>query len=193
MLKCWNGHSHSAWVSLEGLEEPAFAQIEAQMLEGGVTREDPGTDERDPGRTGTAIANAGPRRRDKAHLKFVASQTCLVCGRNPSDPHHLRFVQPACSTVSSATKTRFHCAAATIAMLIAWETKLRWKNVRIDPLAAALQFWSKTRVRTNPSQSAGDTEAGITAMERGSQSAASLCIHYQQARRRSVRSRMRVT
>ena len=38
---------------------------------------------------------AEPRRlRDKAHLRFVASQPCLVCGRQPSDPHHLRFAQP---------------------------------------------------------------------------------------------------
>jgi hypothetical protein len=35
-----------------------------------------------------------PRRhRDKAHLKFVASQPCLVCGRSPADAHHLRFTQ----------------------------------------------------------------------------------------------------
>jgi hypothetical protein len=41
------------------------------------------------------LAIAEPRRlRDKAHLKFVASQPCLVCGRQPSDPHHLRFAQP---------------------------------------------------------------------------------------------------
>ena len=41
------------------------------------------------------LAIAEPKRlRDKAHLKFVASQPCLVCGRQPSDPHHLRFAQP---------------------------------------------------------------------------------------------------
>src|SRR5258708_31055218 len=35
-----------------------------------------------------------PRRhRDKTHLKFVASQPCLVCGRSPADAHHLRFTQ----------------------------------------------------------------------------------------------------
>jgi hypothetical protein len=35
-----------------------------------------------------------PRRhRDKSHLKFVASQPCLVCGRSPADAHHLRFTQ----------------------------------------------------------------------------------------------------
>src|SRR5262249_688108 len=40
------------------------------------------------------LAIAEPKRlRDKAHLKFVASQPCLVCGRQPSDPHHLRFAQ----------------------------------------------------------------------------------------------------
>ncbi len=36
-----------------------------------------------------------PRRiRDKEHLKFVSRQACLVCGREPSEPHHLRFAQP---------------------------------------------------------------------------------------------------
>ena len=36
-----------------------------------------------------------PRRiRDKEHLKAVAQQPCLVCGRSPSHAHHLTFVQP---------------------------------------------------------------------------------------------------
>ena len=43
----------------------------------------------------SVLAIAEPKRlRDKAHLKFIASQPCLVCGRQPSDPHHLRFAQP---------------------------------------------------------------------------------------------------
>ena len=43
----------------------------------------------------SVLALAEPkRRRDKSHLRFVASQPCLVCGRHPSDPHHLRFAQP---------------------------------------------------------------------------------------------------
>ena len=38
---------------------------------------------------------AAPRRyRNKDHLRFVVQQPCLVCGRTPSDPHHLRFMQP---------------------------------------------------------------------------------------------------
>jgi ERF superfamily protein len=31
------------------------------------------------------------RRRDKMHLRLVALQPCLICGRTPSDAHHLRF------------------------------------------------------------------------------------------------------
>ena len=36
---------------------------------------------------------AARRLRDKAHLRFVAKQPCLVCGRQPCDAHHLRFAQ----------------------------------------------------------------------------------------------------
>src|SRR5215213_4383346 len=34
------------------------------------------------------------RRRDKRHLDYVSSKPCLVCGRAPSDAHHLRFAEP---------------------------------------------------------------------------------------------------
>lgn len=33
------------------------------------------------------------RHRDRKHLRFVAGQPCVVCGRQPCDPHHLRFAQ----------------------------------------------------------------------------------------------------
>ena len=49
-----------------------------------------------PGRIDKSVLTiAEPKRlRDKAHLRFVALQPCLVCGRQPSDPHHFRFAQP---------------------------------------------------------------------------------------------------
>src|SRR6202042_2798986 len=34
------------------------------------------------------------RLRDKEHCKFVSRQPCVVCGRTPTNPHHLRFAQP---------------------------------------------------------------------------------------------------
>lgn len=40
------------------------------------------------------LAIPEPRRlRDKQHLRFVARQPCLICGRQPCDAHHLRFAQ----------------------------------------------------------------------------------------------------
>src|SRR5207247_6029933 len=45
---------------------------------------------------GDAIRALGKtvRLRDKDHRRFVLRQACLVCGRVPSDPHHLTFTQP---------------------------------------------------------------------------------------------------
>jgi hypothetical protein len=35
-----------------------------------------------------------PRRiRDRDHIRYVMKEPCLICGRRPSDPHHLRFAQ----------------------------------------------------------------------------------------------------
>ena len=43
----------------------------------------------------SVLAVAAPRRyRNREHLRYVAKQPCLICGRKPSDPHHLRFLQP---------------------------------------------------------------------------------------------------
>ena len=40
------------------------------------------------------LVHPEPRRfRDKEHVRFVANQPCLICGRRPSDAHHLRFAQ----------------------------------------------------------------------------------------------------
>jgi hypothetical protein len=46
----------------------------------------------DPGRR--RIRPKTIRLRDKDHRKFVSTQPCVVCGRTPVDPHHLRFAQP---------------------------------------------------------------------------------------------------
>jgi hypothetical protein len=43
----------------------------------------------------SVLALPAPRRiRDREHVKSVAKQPCLVCGRIPADAQHLRFAQP---------------------------------------------------------------------------------------------------
>ena len=42
----------------------------------------------------SVLALPEPRRvRDRGHVKSVARRPCLICGRQPSDVHHLRFTQ----------------------------------------------------------------------------------------------------
>jgi hypothetical protein len=50
-----------------------------------------------PGTSGTRrrrVAAKTIRLRDKEHCKFVASQPGIVCGRMPTEAHHIRFAQP---------------------------------------------------------------------------------------------------
>src|SRR5262249_51795605 len=43
----------------------------------------------------SVLVLATPRRyRNPEHLRYVAQQACLICGRKQSDPHHLRYLQP---------------------------------------------------------------------------------------------------
>lgn len=40
------------------------------------------------------IGRSPRQQRDAAHLRFVVKQPCLICGRQLSDAHHLRFARP---------------------------------------------------------------------------------------------------
>jgi hypothetical protein len=99
-----------------------------------------------PGIDKSVLAFPEPRRiRDKEHLKFVAMQPCLVCGRSPSDAHHIRFAQlralgrkvsdeftvPLCRTHHREVHRRGNEQA--------W-----WETVSVDPLAEARRLWLST-------------------------------------------------
>jgi hypothetical protein len=46
------------------------------------------------------------RIRDREHVRSVAKQACLVCGRRPADAHHLRFAQSR--ALSRKVSDEFH-------------------------------------------------------------------------------------
>jgi ERF superfamily/Putative HNHc nuclease len=93
------------------------------------------------------LAISEPRRlRDKAHLKFVASQACLICGREPSDPHHLGFAQPRAlgrkvsdEYVVPLCRTH-HREVHRAGKEINW-----WKKYSLEPLTVASALWARTR------------------------------------------------
>ena len=90
---------------------------------------------------------AEPKRlRDKAHLKFVASQPCLVCGRQPSDPHHVRFAQPrAIGLKVSDEFTVPLCRGHHRQLHQAGNEKTWWERMEIDALQIARGLWEQTR------------------------------------------------
>ena len=87
-----------------------------------------------------------PRRlRDKRHREFVAAQPCVVCGRQPSDAHHLRFTQPrALSRKVSDEFTVPLCRTHHREVHRAGKEPQWWANLNIEPLAMAENFWSQT-------------------------------------------------
>ena len=97
------------------------------------------------------------RHRNREHLRYVAQQPCLVCGRKPSDPHHLRFAQPRAlgrkaSDEFAVPLCRIHHRLLhRVGNEGAW-----WQEVGIDPLNAARKLWKRTRLdRPKPDSANG--------------------------------------
>jgi hypothetical protein len=88
-----------------------------------------------------------PRRhRDKAHLKFVASQPCLVCGRSPADAHHLRFTQPrAMGRKVSDEFTVPLCRTHHRDNHRFGDEEAWWASSSINPVEVSRKLWVSTR------------------------------------------------
>ncbi len=112
----------------------------------------------DPGAAGVkpsgrrSVAVKTIRLRDKEHCKFVAFQPCVVCGRTPSEAHHIRFAQPRARPQGSATNTKFQSAGSTTGSYTVTATKPHGGPVAvsIDPMPIALELWRRTRVAESP-------------------------------------------
>ncbi len=94
----------------------------------------------------TLPINAPRRSRDKDHLRYVASQPCLVCGRSPGHAHHVRYAQPrAMGRKVSDEWTVPLCATHHRALHTVGEEEKWWKELRVDPIAHAEQLWGENR------------------------------------------------
>jgi hypothetical protein len=96
----------------------------------------------------SVLALPAPRRiRDREHVKSVAKQPCLVCGRRPADAHHLRFAQsPALGRKVSDEFTVPLCRGHHREVHRCRDESVWWTKTGIDAAAAARVFWLKTSV-----------------------------------------------
>jgi hypothetical protein len=95
----------------------------------------------------STLTVAAPRRyRNREHLRYVAQQACLLCGRKPSDPHHLSFTQPRAlgrkvSDEFAVPLCRGHHRAAHRSR----DERAWWRQAGIDPIKVARRLWKATR------------------------------------------------
>jgi hypothetical protein len=109
------------------------------------------TESTDPGRAKgidkSILTVAAPRRyRNREHLRYVAQQACLVCGRKPSDPHHLGFTQPR--ALGSKVSDEFAvplCRGHHRAVHRSRDERAWWRQTGIDPIQVARKLWKETR------------------------------------------------
>jgi hypothetical protein len=95
---------------------------------------------------GAAALMKSVRKRDKAHRDFVCSQPCLICGRRPSDAHHIRFGQPrALGRKVSDEFTVPLCRVHHRDLHRRSDEKTWWEAANIEPMEIAERLWSKTR------------------------------------------------
>src|ERR1700683_3005351 len=96
----------------------------------------------------SALPLSEPRRyRDRAHLEFVASQPCLLCGRQPSDAHHLRFMQPRAMALRVSDEFAVPlCRAHHRTVHRHGDEAAWWKSAGIDPAVMAQRLWQDTRL-----------------------------------------------
>jgi ERF superfamily len=102
----------------------------------------------------TALPLSEPRRyRDRPHLEFVAAQPCLLCGRQPCDAHHLRFMQPR--ALGRRVSDEFAvplCRTHHRALHRHGDEAAWWTAANIDAVTMAHRLWQHTRLNGAPIQ-----------------------------------------
>jgi len=96
------------------------------------------------------------RIRDRDHVKSIAKQPCLVCGRRPADAHHLRFAQS--SALGCKVSDEFTvplCRGHHRELHRCGDEAAWWNKTGIDPTAAARTLWLKTHPLPTASDAVG--------------------------------------
>ena len=97
------------------------------------------------------------RLRDKTHLRFVAKQPCLVCGRQPCDAHHLRFAQSrGLSLKVSDEFTVPLCRTHHRELHRAGKETDWWAKAGLEPINLARKLWLETHALPASTDVLGD-------------------------------------
>jgi Rad52/22 family double-strand break repair protein len=91
------------------------------------------------------------RIRSKEHLRFVAQQPCVICGRTPAHAHHVRYAQSRGLALKVSDEFTVPLCAVHHSENHATGDERRWWHERkIDPLAIAQELWNTRKEANNP-------------------------------------------
>ena len=128
------------------------------------TGEDSGTSPHRSGIDKSGLALSEPRRiRDREHVRSVMRQPCLVCGRTPSDAHHLRFTQKRALGRKVSDEFTIPLCRGHHRELHRWGDEAAWwTKLGLDPLGAARTLWLKSHPLPERTKSVGTPEPTTT-------------------------------
>jgi DNA recombination protein Rad52 len=108
-----------------------------------------------------------PKRiRSKEHLRFVASQPCLICGRSPSHAHHLRYAQSHGLALKVSDEfTVPLCSIHHHQIHATGKEREWWKEHNVDPLVVASRLWQRSRERYTAKPEPASPEIGFDSPE----------------------------
>jgi hypothetical protein len=114
-----------------------------------------------------------PRTADRDHVRFVTKQPCLICGRKPADPHHLRFVQQrALGRKASDEFTVPLCRGHHREVHRSGNEAAWWTNAGVDPTVSARALWLETHpLPTSADQMGSEGARSTTAVSADQQEA----------------------
>ena len=120
-------------------------------------------EERGPRKIDKSVLTIGePKRiRCKEHLRFVAAQPCVICGRTPSHAHHVRYAQSrGLSLKVSDEFTVPLCAIHHHGLHTVGKEEEWWKARNIDPLIVARSLWQESNRGLRPGDQGSATASG---------------------------------
>jgi Protein of unknown function (DUF968) len=112
----------------------------------------------------SALAISEPKRiRSKEHLRYVASQPCVICGRSPSQAHHVRYAQPRGLGIKVSDEfTVPLCATHHHQLHNTTKEREWWQERKIDPLMIAGTLWRESQRGSSDSAQAADKEPSLS-------------------------------